>query len=270
MAGAGRLEAQSVVVNVSCGYLFDAAGTNAANRLAPGTLCVLVADLAGDGFDPLNADWVSGDDVLITVSDPEYPAGSGGTKGFDLASGSTEAGLLSRSLTINPAQFAGRTQPVAVALRWFPAYRAATVSMGTDKPVPGTPYGEFFRIVPLYPATGSVGWSLPVFAGGNITLDPLATAEFGGVDLPGTALARWRVLLNGRAEEVALTANAPLAASLIFRGSPGRRYEVQRSGDLIGWVPQGTPLTDGFGAGGWQDASPPAGRAFYRIKGPLP
>jgi hypothetical protein len=264
---AERLEAQSVVVNVSCGYLFDAAGTSPANRLAAGTLCVLVADLAGDGFDPLNADWVSGDDVLVTVSDPEYPAG---TKGFDLAPGTTEAGLFSRSLTIHPAQFAGRTQPVAVALRWFPAYRAAQVNLAADKPLTGTPYGEFSRVIPLYPAAGSVRWSLPMTAGGNLTFDPLATAEFGGVDPAGSALARWRVLLNGRAEELRLSPSLPLAVQVSFRGAPGRRYEVERSGNLSGWIPLGTPVADVFGACGWQDAAPLAGRAFYRIRGPLP
>jgi hypothetical protein len=51
------VRAASMVVNVSCGYLYGAGGTAPADRLDPGTLCVLVADIGGDGFDPPARGW---------------------------------------------------------------------------------------------------------------------------------------------------------------------------------------------------------------------
>jgi hypothetical protein len=263
------VRAASMVVNVSCGYLYGAGGTAPADRLDPGTLCVLVADIGGDGFDPPARGWVADDDVVLTVFDEEYLLASGGTKGFDLASGGTEPGLFSRSLGIDLAQFGGRTAPLPVALRWFPGYRAAGVNVATDVPAPGTVYGEFRRLVPMYPEAGTSGWTLPIRAGVNVTLDPIATAEFGGVDAP--AVAAWVISPVIQPSGLVLDAGTGGATKLRFLGGPGMRYRVQRSGDLRQWSTEGTVVADGGGQGLWTELSVLAGgRAFYRVVGPLP
>jgi hypothetical protein len=263
------VRAASMVVNVSCGYLYGAGGTSPVDRLDPGTLCVLVADIGGDGFDPPATGWVADDDIVLTVFDEEYPLATGGTKGFDLASGGTEPGLFSRSLGIDLAQFGGRTAPLPVALRWFPGYRAAGVNVAKDVPVPGTVYGEFRRLVPMYPEAGTSGWTLPIRAGVNVTLDPIATAEFGGVDAP--AVAAWVISPVIQPSGLVLDAGTGGATKLRFLGGPGMRYRVQRSGDLRQWSTEGTVVADGGGQGLWTELSVLAGgRAFYRVVGPLP
>ena len=263
------VRAASMVVNVSCGYLYGAGGTAPADRLDPGTLCVLVADIGGDGFDPPARGWVADDDIVLTVFDGEYPLAAGGTKGFDLASGGTEPGLFSRSLGIDLAQFGGRTAPLPVALRWFPGYRAAGVNVVTDVPLPGTVYGEFRRLVPMYPEAGTSGWTLPMRAGVNVTLDPIATAEFGGVD--GPAVAAWVISPVIQPSGLVLEMGAGAATKLRFLGGPGMRYRVQRSGDLRQWSTEATVVADGGGLGLWTELSALAGgRAFYRVVGPLP
>ncbi|RYD34641.1 MAG: hypothetical protein EOP86_10495, partial [Verrucomicrobiaceae bacterium] len=166
---AAPLSAGTVTVNLGAGHLFDAGGTAVANRLPVDTLCVLVADPAGDGFDLPTDGWVADDDVLVVVSDSEFPASSGGARGFDLASGLTEPGLLSRSLIIDPAQFPGRTAPMPVALRWFPGYKAGAVDVTATGPAAGSAYGEFTRLVPVNPGAGTVGWLIPMDGGQNIT-----------------------------------------------------------------------------------------------------
>ena len=262
--------ASGMVVNLSCGYLYGEGGTGTADRIHPGTLCVLVADLDGDGFDPPSSGWVSGDDVLVRVSDSEYPQAAGGTLGFDLASGSTEPGLLSRSLRIDFAQFAGRTAPVPLTLRWFPRYRASDVNVASAVPAEGTPFGEFRRAVPLYPEAGTVSWLLPLQAGANVTLDPFATAEFGGVDAVTGGTARWLITAGVFPREFVVSGTAA-ARTYSFRGSRGRRYAMQRSTDLSTWTVRETLTAASDAPIPWQDPEPVSGsRAFYRVVGPLP
>ena len=258
--------ANTIQVNVTCGYLYDSVGTNQMNRLPPNTLCILVADLDGDGFDPPNGDWVSGDDMLVTVFDAEFPLG---TQGFDLASGNTEDGLFSRSLGIDLAQFTGRSTPVPVALRWFPGILAANVDLANSQPTTGSPYGEFFRTTPLYPSAGGVGWSLPMSAGVILNLDPFATTEFRGEDPAVNGMALWRVLVDGMPVDISLDLTNTRLARLSFRGSPSTHYVVYRSLDLITWEEQATPSTDAFGACVWVDPTTLLDRAFFRISGPV-
>lgn len=265
----GSACANTIQVNITCGYLYDGFGTTVTHRLPADTLCVLVADLAGDGFDPLNGDWVSGDDLLVTVYDAEFPLENGGTKGFDLASGTTEVGLFSRSLGINLAQFAGRNTPIPVALRWFLGARAAGVDLTNSKPVNGSPYGEYSRITPLYSSSGSVGWSLPMSAGGTLNFDSFATSDFGGQDPAVNGMSNWRILLDGRAMESRMVLTSRGFARLSFRGAPSNRYAVYRSLDMTSWELQTSPSTDAFGACVWEDSSSLFNRAFYRVAGPL-
>lgn len=269
VTAASPAAASSMVVNLSCGYLYGEGGTGAPDRLHPGTLCVLVADLDGDGFDPPATGWVSGDDVLVRVSDSEYPQAAGGTLGFDLASGSTEPGLFSRSLRIDFAQFGGRTAAVPLTLRWFPRYRATDVNVSTATPAEGTPFGEFRRAIPLYPEAGTVSWLLPLQAGANVTLDPFATAEFGGIDAATGGTARWLISPGIFPREFAVSGSAA-ARTYSFRGSRGRRYAMQRSSDLTTWTVRETITATSDDAIPWQDPEPLSGsRAFYRVVGPL-
>lgn len=267
----------TAVLNVSCGYLLDEAGTSATDRVGEGTLCVLVADLAGDGFDAPGTGWVAGDDVLVVVSDSEFPATlpGGGTRGFDLASGVTEPGLFSRSLVVDLSQFSGRTAPVPVALRWFPGLKAAEVQVaaaGGGPPV-GTAYGEFSRAVPLYPESGSAAWVIPLGGGGeNVTLDPLATPELGGKDAASLGSASLRTGTSGGGTPpsgVVLALNPGGTVTVLFSGGAGLKYKVQRSVDLGSWPAEWTVTADGQGAGTLTDTAPPAGRAFYRVVGPV-
>ncbi len=267
----GPARGGTTVVNLGCGYLFDQSGTSATSRLPVDTLCVLVADMAGDGFDPPGTDWVADDDVLVTVSDAEFPASAGGTRSFDLASGVTEPGFFSRSLIINTALFPGRTQPVPVALRWFPGYKAGETDVTLTRPAAGSAYGDFTRAVPAYPESGSTGWFLPVAEGENVTLDPFATPEFGGIDLPEQGRAS-RVI-GGTADTapggLVLTRNSGGAVTLGFSGAAGLKYSVQRSTDLAAWPEQWTVTVSAAGTATFTDAAPPPGRAFYRVAGPL-
>lgn len=172
--------AATVSLNISSGYFFDASGTAVEDRLFVTTLCVLVADLDGNGFDPVSADgsWAGGGDMLIEVSDSEYP---GTTLGFDLTAATVgDPGFLSRTLVIDLAQFGSRTMPVPIALRWFPTLNAATTDLVASSPNFGRPYGEFSRAVPIYQGTSA--WIVNLAGGATIDLDPLATREFGGTD----------------------------------------------------------------------------------------
>jgi hypothetical protein len=54
-------------------------------------------------------------------------------------------------------------------------------------------------------------------------------------------------------------------ATLSFQGSPGQTYDVERSTDLDEWEPAGSATAAPNGAVSFTDASPPAGKAFYRI-----
>ena len=191
-AGAGELRAASISLNISSGYLYGSGGITVADRLPVSTLCVLVADLDGNGFDPVPAGaWVGGGDVLVTVSDVEHDASAGGTKAFDLTAGTGTPGFFSRTLNVDLGQFGGRVEPVAVALRWFPTILAG-VDMSVVTPAQGVAYGEFSRAVPVYPGTNE--WLVPMTGGAIFDLDPLATSGFGGIDGDVTAMAVMAVI----------------------------------------------------------------------------
>jgi hypothetical protein len=192
-AGAGSLEAASISLNISSGFLYGSGGITVADRLPVSTLCVLVADLDGNGFDPVPAGaWVGGGDVLVAITDLEYDASAGGTRAFDLTSGSSgTAGFFSRTLNVDLGQFGGRVEPVAVALRWFPAILAG-VDLNVVTPVQGMAYGEFSRAVPVYPNTD--GWLVPMTGGAIFDLDPLATSGLGGIDGDVAAMATMAVI----------------------------------------------------------------------------
>ncbi len=216
------LRAATIVVNIGSGYLFDAAGTSEANRLPVDTLCLLVADMDGDGFDPLtDAGWVAGDDRLITIFDSEFP--SPGSRGFDLAAAQTEPGFFSRSLGIDLAQFAAYSTPLPFALRWFPTYRAATTNLNGAPPPADTPYGEFSRAVPRY--SGTEGWFIPVSGGENFTVDPFATSDFGGTDLPENGRATHSVII---VPEPSVTLSILLGGAVCL-SARGRRTLPRRS-----------------------------------------
>lgn len=263
----------TAVLNISCGYLLDEAGTAVRDRVPVDALCILVADLAGDGFDAPGNGWVADDDVLVVVSDSEFPAASGGTRAFDLASGTTEPGFFSRSLVVDLAQFAGRTAPVPVTLRWFPGLKAGAVDVTAGGPPTGTVYGEFSRMVPLYPESGSTAWVIPLGGGENVTLDPLATTDLGGKDAAplGAASRRTGTSSGGTPPSgLTLSLNPGGGVTVKFSGAAGLKYKIQRSADLTSWPVEWTVTTDGQGGGIFTDTSPPAGRAFYRVTGPVP
>lgn len=274
LAGTEVSRGATAVLNISCGYLLDDSGTAVADRVAVDALCVLVADLAGDGFDAPGNGWVGDDDVLVVVSDSEYPVSlaGGGTRAFDLASGVTEAGFFTRSLVVDLTQFAGRSAPVPVALRWFPGLKAAAVEVTAGGPPAGTAYGEFSRMVPAYPESGGTAWVIPMGGGGeNVTLDPLATAELGGTDAAVLGTASRRTGTSGVGTPLSglvLTLNPGGTVSLRFSGGAGLKYKVQRSTDLTSWLVEWRVTADTQGTGLFTDASPPAGRAFYRVSGP--
>ncbi|MES2707073.1 MAG: hypothetical protein V4726_10775 [Verrucomicrobiota bacterium] len=180
--------AASIALNISMGYLLDAGGASAANRLPADTLLMLVADMGGDGFDPVPADsWVGGTDIALMVYDSEFPAASGGTRGFDLASGSSESGLFSRTLLIDTAQFGDRTGNLTLALRWFPNYKGNAGLPGTG-PGAGASYGQFSRSSPLY---GLDSWTISLTPGASYTLDPFASPELGGTDPAAGSMANF-------------------------------------------------------------------------------
>lgn len=175
--------AATSALNISMGYLFDSGGTGDANKLPADTLFMLVADVGGDGFDPVPADsWVGGTDVVVMVFDDEFKTATGG---FDLASGTSENGLFSRTLNIDLAQFGSSSGKINFALRWFPSLKGEVGLPGTG-PGAGTSYGQFSRITPVY---GYDSWSLSLAGGASYTLDPLATAALGGSDAAALGMA---------------------------------------------------------------------------------
>lgn len=192
LVSASAISAASVSLNLTSGYLYGSLGTAEEQRLPAGTLFVLVADLDGNGFDPIvtNGAWVGGADLLIEVSDSEY---NSGTFGFDLTAGAfPENGFLSRTLSIDLGQFGSRTEPVPIALRWFPTLAAATTNFLTTSPELGTSYGELSRAIPVYP--GMDAWVIDLSGGAILDLDPLATSDFGGIDSPESAMATFTVI----------------------------------------------------------------------------
>jgi len=192
-AGVVSLEAASISLNISSGFLFGSAGVTVADRLPVSTLCVLVADMDGNGFDPVPAGaFVGGGDQLITITDLEHDVSLGGTRAFDLsAAGGGTPGFFSRTINIDLAQFGVRTEAVPVALRWFPTLSAVS-DFTPMMSLQGTPYGEFSRAVPAYPNTDS--WILQLNGGAIFDLDPLATSEFGGNDAEALAMATYVVV----------------------------------------------------------------------------
>lgn len=208
LACASVSSAASVSLNLTSGYLYGALGTAEEHRLQSGALFVLVADMDGNGFDPIvtNGSWVGGADILIEVSDIEY---SGGTFGFDLtADAAPENGFLSRTLSIDLTQFGTRTEPVPIAIRWFPTLLAATTDLLTTSPDIGTPYGELSRAIPIYP--GMDAWFIDLSGGAILDLDPLATTDFGGLDSPESAMASFSVIPEPSTFVVTLTGLAVL------------------------------------------------------------
>lgn len=186
-AGARSVEAASISLNISSGFLYGSGGITVADRLPVSTLCVLVADMDGNGFDPVpEGAWVGGGDMLVTVTDLEHDASAGGTKAFDLTAGTGTPGFFSRTLNVDLGQFGGRVEPVAVALRWFPTILAG-VDLSVVTPAQGVAYGEFSRAVPVYSGTNE--WLVPMTGGAIFDLDPLATSGFGGVDGDAEAMA---------------------------------------------------------------------------------
>lgn len=175
--------AATSALNISMGYLFDSGGTADANKLSTDTLFMLVADVGGDGFDPVPANsWVGGTDVVVMVFDDEFKTATGG---FDLASGTTEKGLFSRTLNIDLAQFGSSPGKINFALRWFPAFKG-DAGLPVTGPGAGTSYGEFSRTTPLY---GYDSWSLNLAGGASYTFDPLATSGLGGTDNAALGMA---------------------------------------------------------------------------------
>lgn len=192
LAFASEASAATVRLDITSGYLFGASGIGEGDRLPNASLCVLVADLDGDGFDPIitNGSWVGGDDLLVRVSDKdEYPVGA---FGFDLTADAYDAGVLSRSLVIDLAQFGARSNPVPVALRWFPTLAAATTDLLASSPAFGTPYGQLSRAVPRYSNTDA--WVIDLTGGASFALDPLVTTDQGGSDSPLLAMASLTVV----------------------------------------------------------------------------
>jgi hypothetical protein len=68
---------------------------------------------------------------------------------------------------------------VNFALRWFPDYSAMADPL-TLTPAPGTAYGQFSRLTPIYPGTNS--WQVGLVGGSIYDPDPLASPQFGGTD----------------------------------------------------------------------------------------
>jgi hypothetical protein len=185
----GSAHAGFVTLSIGLGYLHDAEGTGIEHRLAPDALCILVADINRDGFGPVSeAGWATGGDVLVTV------LGTGSQEGANQFSpgNDLEPGFFSRNLTIDLDQFGSFSEPIPIALRWFPTLRAGDVDLDATPPNAGLPYGEFFRQTPRYAEFGVEGWFLPASGGQSITLDPYATSEFMGTDDPEAGRATQR------------------------------------------------------------------------------
>lgn len=186
-AACAAAPAASIALNISMGYLCGGQGASEADRMPADGLFMLVADVGGDGFDDVPAEgWAAGTDVVLVVYDNEFPAEAGGTRGFDLASGSSENGLFSRTLLIDTAQFGGGTGSVSLALRWFPTLKGSG-GLPSSGPGAGVAYGEFSRTNPIY---GLDSWTINLNGGASYTLDPLATPDLGGTDPEEDGMAR--------------------------------------------------------------------------------
>lgn len=213
-AAVSTAPAASTSLNISMGFLFDAAGTDPANRLPADTLFMLVADVGGDGFDPVPANsWVGGTDVALLVYDTEFTSASGGTRGFDLSSGASENGMFSRSLQLDPAQLGGTGGTVTLALRWFPGLKGDGGLPGSG-PGTGVAYGQFSRSISLY---GYDSWTVNLAPGASYTLDPFATSEFLGTDPASAGMANFLTVPVPEPSAAALLLLSPVSVLGIRR-----------------------------------------------------
>ncbi len=183
----------SVVLNITIGDLFNAAGTSQSDLLPVNALCLLVADIDGNGFQPVTTQgWATGDDKVVSVFDLQHP---NGYEGFPLTSGSNPApGLFSQSLQIDLSQFGAYSTPIPIELLWFADYQAATTDPKTTLPAAGASYGEFTRAIPKYTDFGTSPWVIPITSGGNYTLDPFATSDLEGSDPAALGVASFFVI----------------------------------------------------------------------------
>lgn len=62
-----------------------------------------------------------------------------------------------------------------------------------------------------------------------------------------------------------LTMNPNGTADILFQGTPGRSYLLQRSANMTGWSTLTTLVADAAGNISYTDLSPPQGSAFYRL-----
>jgi hypothetical protein len=180
----------SANASIAITLISDRLGTANGDPVVAGTLIQLV-NLGGDGeFNPINladgnvdslGQWVSGDDSLVNLSFlVDGLAGDFTTAAaFDLkhsSSNETNTGFLSRVFT-----FASGSIPTnaKLGIRWFPGIAATQVQDGLVTLVGGERYGEFTR--QSAPSHNGELWIITA-ADGSYPLDPLVTADKGGLD----------------------------------------------------------------------------------------
>jgi hypothetical protein len=212
--GAAQSKASITMTLVGGNYTLP----NSATVVAEGTLFQLI-DLGANGvFDQINlldgntsatGQWVSGDDVLITatyIGSTDYAT----LGGFDLIPGNTPdfPGFIDRSFQANIVQ------GTKLGIRWFPGLTAANYYLpGSITLASGQAYGQFTRqtdrasdiggVASLYDPNvaseytgvknGGVAWVAPA-NGATISLDPFATATYGGADSATVGQANLTVL----------------------------------------------------------------------------
>jgi hypothetical protein len=136
--------------------------------------------------------------------------------------------------------------PVSVADADTASAMGATVALAADS----------FTYTPVIDFSGQDSFSVTVqdgrggFATATVTIQVLGSDGIAGFDPP--VLER----LSGN------------QIRLGFHGQPGTAYAFQRSTDLVGWTTLETKNAGVDGSVSFTDATPPAGRAYYRLATP--
>lgn len=194
--------------------------------------------------------------VILTAA-----SGSGYQLGADVA----VSGMILNDDTVVPVQFPASSS-VPLTLNGFNA-TGHTVSTATLGFQPTT--GMILKLLnntsanPIAGAFDNLpdgGFLSATFGGRNYVM----IADYTGGD--GNDITLTVVPSGGTGvNPISFTMLPPARVALGFRGTPDTQYQVQRSVHLSAWTPIATIISDGTGALGFIDESPPPGRAFYRV-----
>jgi hypothetical protein len=88
----------------------------------------------------------------------------------------------------------------------------------------------------------------------------------GSASVAGTVTLTVSDLVDPFSFPTTIVNNGDDTVDIGFRGIPGRRYEINRSVDLFGWIALGTLTPAANGTMPFEDPEAPAGKAFYRTE----